>query len=141
LANNSRFLILPGVQIPHLASHVLSLTIRRLYQDWQQYFHTRLWLLETFVDPGRFQGTSYRAANWRYVGPTSGFGKQGIHYTYHSSCKEVYLYVLEPDFRQPHWLPTTPPVHRPTPSQKKVEELAMILRHADWSQDLVPWLS
>jgi SRSO17 transposase len=140
LANNSRFLILPGVQIPHLASHVLSLTLRRLNQDWQQYFHTRLWLLETFVDPGRFQGTSYRAANWRDLGPTSGFGKQGIHYTYHGSCKEVYLYVLEPDFRQHIGCQPLPPVHRPTPSQKKAEELAMILRHADWSPELVPWV-
>jgi SRSO17 transposase len=129
---------LPGVQIPHLASHVLALTIRRLKEDWQQHFHTPLWLLETFVDPARFQGTSYRAANWRCLGPTSGFGKQGIHYAYHGSRKEVYLYVLEPDFRRRIGCQPLLPVHRPTPSQKKAEELAMILRHAHWSPDLVP---
>ncbi len=140
LANNSRFLILPGVQIPYLASHVLSLSIRRLNRDWQQYFHTTLWLLETFVDPDRFQGTSYRAANWRYLGLTSGFGKQGIHYRYHGSCKEVYLYVLAPDFRQRMGCQPPLPLQCPTPSQKKAEELAMILRHADWSPGLVPWV-
>lgn len=138
LANNSRFLILPGVQVPHLASHVLARTIRRLNEDWQQYFHTSLWLLETFVDPSRFQGTSYRAANWRCLGPTRGFGKQGIHYTYHGSRKEVYVYVLEPDFRQRIGCQPLLPAHRPAPSQKKAEELAMILRHANWNPDLVP---
>lgn len=138
LANNSRFLILPGVQIPHLASHVLALTIRRLKEDWKQHFHTPLWLLETFVDSGRFPGTSYRAANWICLGPTRGFGKQGIHYTYHGSRKEVFLYVLEPDFRQRIGCQPLLPAHLPTPSQKKAEELAMILRHAPWSPDLVP---
>jgi SRSO17 transposase len=137
LANNSRFLILPGVQIPHLASHVLALTIRRLEKDWQQHFYTPLWLLETFVDPGRFAGTSYRAANWRYLGPTRGFGKQGISYTFHGSQKEVYLYVLAPDFRQRIGCQPLP-APRPTPSPKKAEELAMILRHAHWNPDLVP---
>jgi SRSO17 transposase len=140
LANNSRFLILPGVQIPHLASHVLALTIRRLKQDWQQHFHTPLWLLETFVDPDRFRGTSYKAANWHSLGSTGGFGKQGIHYTYHGSRKEVYVYVLASDFRQRIGCPSLPFDHRPTPSQKKAEELAMILRHAHWSPDLVPWV-
>jgi SRSO17 transposase len=140
LANNSRFLILPWVQVPHLASHVLALTIRRLNQDWEEPFHTTLWLLETFVDPRRFQGTSYKAANWHCLGPTGGFGKQGISYTYHGSRKEVYVYVLEPDFRQRIGCQPLLPFHRPTPSQEKVEELEMILRHAHWSPDLVPWV-
>ena len=140
LANNSRFLILPEVQVPHLASHVLALTVRRLNGDWEQHFHTTLWLLETFVDPGRFQGTSYKAANWHCLGPTGGFGKQGISYTYHGSRKEVYVYVLDPDFRQRIGCRPLLPSPRPTPSQKKAEELAMILRHAHWSPDLVPWM-
>jgi SRSO17 transposase len=140
LANNSRFLILPGVQVPHLASHVLALTVRRLNQDWEQQFHTTLWLLETFVDPGRFQGTSYKAANWHSLGPTGGYGKQGVGYTYHGSRKEVYVYVLEPDFRQRIGCQPLLPSPRPTPSQKKAEELEMIVRHAHWSPDLVPWV-
>ncbi|MEW6375028.1 MAG: Druantia anti-phage system protein DruA [Thermodesulfobacteriota bacterium] len=64
IANNSRFLIFPWVLVPHLASHVLSLNIRRLPRDWEEQFHQPLWLLETFVDPSRFKGTSYKAANW-----------------------------------------------------------------------------
>ena len=89
LANNSRFLILPWVQIPPLASHVLALTLRRLKQDWERHFQIPLWVVETFVDPRRFPGTSYKAANWQGLGSTSGFGKQGIGYTYHGAGKEV----------------------------------------------------
>ena len=140
LANNSRFLILPWVQIPHLASHVLALSIRRVKQDWERHFQIPLWLVETFVDPRRFQGTSYKAANWQGLGSTGGFGKQGISYTYHGSSKEVYVYVLDPDFRQCIGCKPFLPLPRPTQSQKKVEELAMILRHANWSPDLVPWV-
>lgn len=140
LANNSRFLILPWVQIPHLASHVLALTLRRLTQDWERHFQIPLWLVETFVDPRRFQGTSYKAANWQCLGSTGGFGKQGIGYTYHGAGKEVYVYVLDPDFRQRIGCKPLLPLPRPARSQKKAEELAMILRHANWSPDLVPWV-
>ncbi|MBM4305922.1 MAG: DUF4338 domain-containing protein [Deltaproteobacteria bacterium] len=70
IANNSRFLIFPWVLVPRLASHVLSLNIRRLARDWEQRFHQPLWLLETFVDPSRFKGTSYKAANWKCIGHT-----------------------------------------------------------------------
>ena len=100
IANNSRFLIFPWVLVPHLASHVLSLNIRRLARDWEQQFHQPLWLLETFVDPSRFKGTSYRAANWKCIGQTQGYGKKGRGYTHHGSLKEVYVYVLEPRFRK-----------------------------------------
>jgi SRSO17 transposase len=133
-------LILPWVQVSHLASHVLALTIRRLNQDWERQFHTTLWLLETFVDPRRFRATSYKAANWQGLGPTHGFGKQGPTYVYHGSFKEVYVYVLDPDFRQRIGCEPILPFHRPAPSLKKAEDLAMILRHETWSPDLVPWV-
>jgi SRSO17 transposase len=140
IANNSRFLIFPWVQVPHLASHVLSLTIRRLKKDWEEQFHHPLWLLETFVDPSRFKGTSYKAANWKFIGHTDGFGKVGPGYVHHGSIKEVYIYVLEPRFRnfigcepKPYDL-----FHRPPPSLEKVEDLKMILRQATWNPDLVP---
>src|SRR5208283_277446 len=100
IANNSRFLIFPWVLVPHLASHVLSLNIRRLPKDWEQQFHQPLWLLETFVDPSRFKGTSYKAANWKCLGHTQGYGKDGVGYVHHGSIKEVYVYVLEPRFRK-----------------------------------------
>jgi SRSO17 transposase len=139
IANNSRFLILPWVDVRNLASHVLSLNIKRLVKDWEQRFGKKLWLLETFVDPSRYKGTSYKAANWHHVGKTNGFGKQGRGYVHHGSIKEVYVYVLEPHFREIIGCEKKPcrPFHRP-PSLEKAEELTMILRHADWCPELVP---
>jgi SRSO17 transposase len=140
VVNNSRFLILPWVAIRNLASHVLARTLARLPQDWAARFGTRPWLVETFVDPARFRGTCYRAANWQRLGPTFGSSKQGTGYVYHGVVKEVYVYVLAPRFR--HRIGCTPqpvsPSHRPPPSLAPVEDLQMILRHAGWSPDLVP---
>ncbi|MCL6543546.1 MAG: DUF4338 domain-containing protein, partial [Roseiflexus sp.] len=96
IANNSRFLVFPWVFVPHLASHVLSLNIHRLVRDWEQRFGHPLWLLETFVDPSRFKGTTYKAANWIFIGHTKGYGKEGKGYVHHGFIKEVYVYVLEP---------------------------------------------
>ena len=142
IANNSRFLILPWVNVRNLASHVLSLNMKRLVKDWEQRFGKTLWLLETYVDPSRYQGTSYKAANWKCIGKTTGFGKQGRGYVHHGSMKEVYVYVLEPRFRQIIGCEQKPydPFHRP-PSLQKAEELTMILRHADWNPQLVPWMN
>jgi len=139
IANNSRFLILPWVMVRNLASHVLSLTMKRLVKDWEQQFNTRLWLLETFVDPSRFQGTSYKAANWKRIGHTNGFGKQGRTYVRHGVIKEVYVYVLEPRFRELIGCQQTPYdlFHRPPHTQRNVEELAMILEHCQWHPHLV----
>jgi SRSO17 transposase len=143
VVNNSRFLILPWVQIKNLASHVLAHALARLPGDWEARFGTRLWLVETFVDPARFRGTCYRAANWHTLGQTSGHGKQGPGYVYHGAIKEVYAYVLAPRFR--HWLgchqQVYRPSHRPPPSLAKGEDLHMILRHAGWSPDLVPGMT
>jgi len=142
IANNSRFLILPWINMRNLASHVLSLNTKRLITDWEQQFNKRLWLLETFVDPSRYKGTSYKAANWKFVGKTNGFGKQGRGYVHHGAIKEVYVYVLEPRFREIIGCQEKPydPFHRPA-SLEKVEELTMILRHADWNPQLVPWMT
>ena len=142
IANNSRFLIMPWVNVRNLASHVLSLNIKRLVKDWEQRFGKKLWLLETFVDPSRYKGTSYKAANWHQVGKTNGYGKQGQGYVHHGSIKEVYVYVLEPHFREIIGCEKKPckPFHRP-PSLEKAEELTMILRHANWHPELVPWMT
>jgi SRSO17 transposase len=140
IANNTRFLILPWVQVPHLASHLLSRCIQRLKVDWPEYFNYSLWCLETFVDPQRFQGTSYKAANWQLLGLTQGSTKQGLGYKYHGIPKEVYFYVLDPRFRkyigcqQKH----DDPAQRPPFISKKMEELQMLLRHADWDPDVMP---
>ena len=72
LAYNTRFLILPWVRVPHLASHLLARTARVISEDWQKLYHHPIYLLETFIDPDRFRGTCYRAANWILVGRTTG---------------------------------------------------------------------
>jgi len=140
LVNNSRFLILPWVTVKNLASHALARTLARLPADWAARFGTRLWLVETFVDPARFRGTCYRAANWHALGQTAGHGKRGVGYVYHGAVKEVYAYVLDARFR--HRLGCRPqsyhPSHRPPPSLAKGEDLHMLLRHSGWHPDLVP---
>jgi SRSO17 transposase len=136
IANNSRFLILPSVQIPHLASHVLGRCVRRARHDWPQRSGHPLWIVETFVDPERYRGTSYRAANWQYLGESKGYGKEGISYRHHGERKEIYLQVLEPRFRRLIGCAPLPPC-RPS-RMTTVEERAMITRHVNWDPRLVP---
>ena len=140
IVNNSRFLILPWVNVSCLASHLLSLNIRCLKKDWIQRFNEPLWLLETFVDPTRFKGICYKAANWRCLGLTFGSRKQGAGYQYHGIKKEIYVYVLDSNFRKQigckQKIIST--YHRPSPTIKKVKELQMILRHTDWDPNIEP---
>jgi hypothetical protein len=83
VANNVRFLILPWVQVRHLASVVLSRTLRRLSADWEQRYDHPILLAETFVDLARFRGTCYRAANWIHLGTTRGVGRKGAGFEAH----------------------------------------------------------
>jgi len=99
IANNIRFLILPGVNIKYLASHLLAKNIKRIRGDWFYKYGVHLYLLETFVE-GRFSGTSYRAANWTYLGPTRGYSKKGARHLKHENIKDIYVYPLAEDFRQ-----------------------------------------
>jgi SRSO17 transposase len=139
LASNSRFLILPWIKVPNLASHVLSLNIERLKTDWRQHFGHRLLVLETFVDSRYFNGTCYKAANWLHVGDTYGSGKQGKGYVYHGKAKEIYLYVVDPNFRSIIGCRQKAPYlfHRPPPTQIKVEALVMLLEQCRWHPQLV----
>jgi hypothetical protein len=75
IAYNTRFLILPWVQVPHLASHILGKVTRTLSDDWNRMYGHPIYFAETFIDPGRFRGTCYRAANWQLLGLTTGRGK------------------------------------------------------------------
>jgi len=75
IAYNTRFLILPWVQVPHLASHILGKVARALSDDWNRMYGHPVYFAETFIDPGRFRGTCYRAANWQLLGLTTGRGK------------------------------------------------------------------
>ena len=100
IAYNTRFLILPWVQVPHLASHLLSRMARRLSPDWERIYGHPIYFLETFVDPERFRGTCYRAANWVVLGRTTGRGKDDQTHRPNRSLKEVLGYPLTPRFRQ-----------------------------------------
>jgi SRSO17 transposase len=137
IAGNSRFVIFPWVTVPHLASQVLSRVLRRLPGDWQERYGIALWLVETFVDPSLFRGTSYKAANWTYLGTTYGSTKQGRGYVYHGKVKEVYVYVLEPHFRNRIGCHEKPP--RPSRSVN-VEAQRMIIRPENWNPAMVPWM-
>lgn len=98
--NNGRFLLLPWVKVRFLASHILGQAVRGLGQDWQQRWGYRPALLETFVDPQHFKGTCYQAANFEYLGMTTGMGlvRQGKSYT--TSPKKIFVYPLVDNFRQ-----------------------------------------
>jgi hypothetical protein len=100
VANNVRFLVLPWVRVPHLASKILGRTLRRLSADWQLYWHHPIVLAETFVDVRRFRGTSYRAANWRCLGMTAGRTRRGNAYNRDGSPKALYVYELHRHARQ-----------------------------------------
>ena len=100
LAYNTRFLILPWVTVPHLASHLLGRMARRLSADWQALYAPPIHFLETFIDPERFRGTCYRAANWTVLGITTGRGKDAPTRQVNRSIKQVLGYALVKDFRQ-----------------------------------------
>ena len=100
VAYNTRFLILPWVTVPHLASHVLGRMATILSPDWQRLYGHPIYFLETFVDPARFRGTCYRAANWIVLGRTTGRGKNAPTKQPTRSIKEVLGYPLTPRFRE-----------------------------------------
>ena len=100
LAYNTRFLILPWVKVEHLASHILGRMATRISADWQGMYGHRVYFLETFVDPERFRGTCYRAANWVLLGKTTGRGKASNSYVPNRSIKEVLGYPLVNRFRE-----------------------------------------
>lgn len=100
IAYNTRFLILPWVKVPHLASHLLGRMARRISADWQALYAHPIHLLETFVDPARFRGVCYRAANWVALGLTSGRGHNARTSRRDQPRKELWVYPLRPDFRQ-----------------------------------------
>jgi SRSO17 transposase len=137
--NNYRFVLVDWLRVPNLASHVMARCMRRVCQDWQVRYGVEPWLLETFVDPRRFFGTTYRAAGWQAVGSSSGYGKHGRAYAYHGERKEVYLYVVRKDMRE-----LIGCKQRPDPEvwgAVKVWEgkLHMMIQDADYDPALVDW--
>jgi hypothetical protein len=100
VAYNPRFLILPWVKVPHLASHILGRMAQIVPQHWQELYRHEVVFLETFVDSTRYQGTCYRAANWIVLGRTTGRGKNDLTHKANRSLKEILGYPLCRDFRE-----------------------------------------
>jgi hypothetical protein len=100
IAYNTRFLILPWVRVPHLASHILGRMTSVLSEDWQRMYHHPVYFAETFIDPGRFRGTCYRAANWQLLGLTTGRGKNDQTKKPNRPIKEILGLPLTPRFRE-----------------------------------------
>ena len=100
IAYNPRFLILPWVRVEHLASHLLGRMARRVSSDWEALYGHPVFYLESFVDPGRFPGTCYKAANWRFLGKTTGRGKDDQTMKPNRSLKEVLGLPLTKRFRE-----------------------------------------
>lgn len=100
ITNNTRFLILPFVRVPHLASWILGQTLRRLSKDWERKYGHPVLLVETFIERDRFAGTSYKAANWIRLGSTTGRSRQDRQHTLQVPIKDVYVYPLHHRFRE-----------------------------------------
>lgn len=100
IAYNSRFLLLPWARVPNLASHLLGRVAPLVSAHWQKLYHHPIHLLETFIDPERFRGSCYRAANWIYLGLSTGRGKADLTHRANRSLKELWVYPLSRDFRQ-----------------------------------------
>jgi hypothetical protein len=100
ICNNTRFLILPWVRVPHLASHLLALARRILPVDWEKHYGHPIYLVETFVDPERFAGTCYKADNWIVVGQTTGRGKLSKARSSNRPRKVVYVHAVTRRFRE-----------------------------------------
>lgn len=94
IANNFRFLILPGFHFKNLASKILSLNLKRLNKDWQDIYGHKIYLVETFVDPKRFKGTCYRACGWEVLGSTKGFSRVANRYEHHGNPKLIFIKPL-----------------------------------------------
>jgi len=99
ISYNTRFLVLPWVRISCLASHILGQAVRLLSTDWQRIYNHPVYYLETFVDKERFSGICYKAANWIYLGDTTGRGKNDQTHKPNRSIKAVWGYPLSKDFR------------------------------------------
>ncbi|MGH8567283.1 MAG: ISAs1 family transposase [Gammaproteobacteria bacterium] len=125
VVNNVRFLILPGVERKNLASRILAANLRRLCADWRAVHGHEVWLAETFVDPARFRGTCYRAANWIEVGRTRGYSRRGPTYQPNERPKRVFVYPLCRRARERLCRGEVEHAHGPSPGATGQEEERM----------------
>ena len=132
VVNNNRFLILPWVRVKNLASHLLAKALEHLKIDWFFLYGIKPYAAETFVDSSRYPGICYKAANWRYLGQTRGFGKIGKTFVYHGNRKGVFFYLF--DRKLLKVISQFPP--RPNPNLERVRDWQMMLSIPDWSAEL-----
>ena len=127
---NSRFLILPSVRVPHLASHVLSQALARLATDWQSRYGITPVLVETFVDRSRYRGTCYRAANWILLGQTQGRGRQDRKHAAQGTIKDIWVYPLHS-----HWQAILQANGGAPASHRPVKLSAAPIVPVDWAEE------
>lgn len=135
LVNNNRFLILPWVKVKNLASHLLSVTLTMLKNDWFTLYGLIPYMVETFVDLNRNKGICYRAANWVYLGQTKGYTKVGKAFVYHGNPKGVYIYVLDKNFIQ--LIEQYRASRSRTLKTADREKLIMMLQTPDWNPSII----
>lgn len=127
---NSRFLILPSVRVPNLASHVLSQALARLASDWHMRYGITPVLVETFVDRSRYRGTCYRAANWILLGPTQGRGRQDRRHARQGTIKDIWVYPL-----QSHWQAVLQANGGAASKHRPVKLSAAPIAPVDWAEE------
>ena len=137
--NNDRFVIADWVRVKNLASHILAATLRRVVDDWETRYGIRPYVLETFVDPSRHQGSCYRASGWQAVGSTKGFARKQPGYRYHGQIKEVYLYVVEPEFRRIIGCSRRSCPQKRSRINERGERLRMMIQQVEFDPALIDW--
>ena len=146
LVNNVRFLVLPWVKMPGLASVILSEGVRQLQRDWPERYGQPVWWVESFVDRQRFEAVGYRAAGWLAIGWTQGFAKRPEGFVHHGQRKEVYVYVAQPQMRrlihgdgcQPLLNRALLLAQRGSEEQRLAKTLRMKRILASWKPELLP---
>jgi hypothetical protein len=135
ILNNDRFLIIGGVRVKNLASHVLARNVRMVSGEWERRYGVKPYVLETFVDP-RWNGSSYRAAGWQHIGRTSGYEKLRGGYRYHGQIKEVFVYVVEPEFRRIIGCQRRSHLRE---RSRREEKLHMMIQKVGYDPHLIDW--
>ncbi|MCJ7752650.1 MAG: IS701 family transposase [Armatimonadetes bacterium] len=137
--NNDRFVIADWLRVKNLASYILAAVVRRLPEEWESRYGIRPYVLETFVDPTRHRGSCYRAAGWRSVGTTKGYARLHRSYAYHGRIKEVYLYVVEPEFRRIIGCRRRSCPQKRSRIKERRERLRMMIQEVGYDPALIDW--
>ncbi|GFP41134.1 hypothetical protein HKBW3C_00260 [Candidatus Hakubella thermalkaliphila] len=139
ILNNDRFVIAEEMRVKNLASHVLARNVRMVRGDWESRYGVKPYLLEIFIDPERFSGSSYRAAGWQPIGSTKGYERLKKGYRYHGKVKEVYVYVVEEEFRRIIGCERRSYPQEGSLTTQEEERLPMMIQEVGYNPDLIDW--